>query len=165
MDWTINSEFTQIEMNNTHIVITDYPLGFYGLIMFNWVKIPWYYLRSQCLIICFFKRLIWIIKQNTKRGVVFFWSFDACFQGGGLSCHSEDRGHVRDSAFLSALSGSQEEMSQRLPEAALLWFILICADGPRRSWPGNHQPAPTPSPLMKEEQIISGSTHKAATTH
>lgn len=53
--------------------------------------------------------------------------------GQGLSCRSEDRGHVRDTTFLSALSGSQEEMSQRLPEAALLWFILICADGPSRS--------------------------------
>lgn len=52
-----------------------------------------------------------------------------------------------------------------LPEAALLRFSLICTDGPRRSWPGNHQPAPTTNPLMKEEQIGSGSTHKAATTH
>lgn len=55
--------------------------------MFNWVKIPWYYLRSQHMIISFFKRLIWIIKQNTKRGVVFLGALMPVFGegwGGGV---------------------------------------------------------------------------------
>lgn len=56
-----------------------------------------------------------------------------------------ERGQVRGAAFLPALSGRHEEMSERVPKAALVRFILICTDEPCRPRPGNHQPAPAPS--------------------
>ena len=54
----------------------------------------------------------------------------------------------------------EEEMSERLPEAALVCLTLICTDEPFWLWPGNHQPAPALSvqPLMKEVQIRSRCT-------
>lgn len=68
--------------------------------------------------------------------------------GGG----AQERGRVWDTAFLPALSGRHEKMSERVPEAALVWFILICTDEPCWPWPGNHQPAPTLSTQSSNER-------------
>lgn len=49
-------------------------------------------------------------------------------EGGGGG--AQERGRVRDTAFLPALSSRHEKMSERVPEAALVWFNLICTDEP-----------------------------------
>lgn len=71
------------------------------------------------------------------------------------------RRHVWHTTFLSAQSGRHERISERPPEAALVWFTLICTDEPFWLWPGNHQAPLTlsPQPLMKKVQISCRSTH------
>lgn len=62
---------------------------------------------------------------------------------------------VGDTTFLPAQSSRHEKMSERPPEAALVWFTLICRDEPFWLWPGKHQAPPTLSSqsVMKKAQI------------
>lgn len=68
----------------------------------------------------------WIFKSKS----FFFFLRPAFFKGQKTEGGAQERGRVHDTTFLPALSSRHEKMSERVPEAALVRFILICTDEP-----------------------------------